>query len=194
VRNLPYFATAVLCLIFLGGCLRSCDTEDRLSVVSGGKEAFGVRSRFGTLCFEVPTQAQPFAQGVAAPNGIHLTKRNTSRSYAPVLIKQSAFSFADLRIGGTTRCDFVDYSICVVPYWLLFVLGLTPSLASRIARRIRAGRRSAGLCAACGYDLRATPDRCPECGVIQKALRGFAQTRAEGAGKLILRKDAQDDI
>jgi hypothetical protein len=57
-------------------------------------------------------------------------------------------------------------SSIVISYWfplvaamgLLCVL-LRQHLHSRM--RIRDG-----LCLACGYDLRATPDRCPECGTI----------------------------
>jgi hypothetical protein len=51
-----------------------------------------------------------------------------------------------------------------VPYWALAVAFMVlPSIGvSRGMRRRR--RRRQGACEKCGYDLRATPDRCPECG------------------------------
>ena len=51
----------------------------------------------------------------------------------------------------------------------LFIAGLIFQL---YCRRILPDRRAKqGLCPACGYDLRHTPDRCPECGtvVLQKS-------------------------
>ena len=53
-----------------------------------------------------------------------------------------------------------------VSWWLPAVTGaLLPAWwVRRRAREQRAMRKAKGLCLRCGYDLRATPGRCPECG------------------------------
>ena len=48
-----------------------------------------------------------------------------------------------------------------VPFWG-FLVGLSCVAYSLRGARSRGGKR--GHCATCGYDLRATPARCPECG------------------------------
>ena len=50
-----------------------------------------------------------------------------------------------------------------LPYWKLFLL-LAAGPLLWACHRLLPRRRPAGLCPRCGYDLRATPGRCPECG------------------------------
>lgn len=55
------------------------------------------------------------------------------------------------------------------PLWslaILFAILPTIDLIRSLRRNRRRKRRLAGFCAQCGYDLRATPHRCPECGWI----------------------------
>jgi hypothetical protein len=53
-----------------------------------------------------------------------------------------------------------------MPLWGIMLLTILAPLQWTIAHAImRKGRRH-GFCAVCVYDLRATPDRCSECGAI----------------------------
>jgi len=61
------------------------------------------------------------------------------------------------------------YLFAKIPLWLLLLLALpAPAL---VARRALVSRRRAarGLCLACGYDLRGSISRCPECGTPMAA-------------------------
>ena len=63
-----------------------------------------------------------------------------------------------------------------VPLWFLFILaarlpGIRLARIFSLYRRLRRRKRlpATGHCQKCGYDLRATPNRCPECGTVPTA-------------------------
>ena len=73
--------------------------------------------------------------------------------------------------GTGTSLSFtrLRYGLLAVPYWLLALLAAALPLASLLVSLRNRAQRIKGLCAGCGYDLRATTSgRCPECGMSQE--------------------------
>lgn len=78
-----------------------------------------------------------------------------------------------LRAGASPNIPMTYWDV-IVPLWLPAAFAaVLPVYALTIARtrRLREKRARAGLCVRCGYDLRATPGRCPECGTAAGAVR-----------------------
>ena len=69
--------------------------------------------------------------------------------------------------GSTMRTENLETGL---PLWPLpaAALLLPASYAWRHRRARARARRARRCCARCGYDLRATPDRCPECGMVAR--------------------------
>ena len=71
--------------------------------------------------------------------------------------------------GYRQTCRWGDlWMVGISPWRVLELLAVAPvvAVARRGWRKLRKWKRARdGLCAGCGYDLRATPDVCPECGM-----------------------------
>jgi hypothetical protein len=78
--------------------------------------------------------------------------------------KQHAGSLAGVRYTWQPRCRAIS-----VPHLISTPLLAILPLALFIRRQRQRRRGQTGCCMTCGYDLRATPGRCPECGVTPAA-------------------------
>jgi hypothetical protein len=67
--------------------------------------------------------------------------------------------------GYTRFGELHQMSGIVVPYWFVSLATASTPLIW-MYRRKTLTRGEPGCCNICGYDLRATPDRCPECGTV----------------------------
>jgi hypothetical protein len=61
--------------------------------------------------------------------------------------------------GSLARC-------LALPWWFIGVVSAATPIIWLVRKVSSLRAMSPGACRACGYDLRATPDRCPECGTV----------------------------
>jgi hypothetical protein len=129
---------------------------------------------FAVHAHDDPQPSEPWRRETGAVT----SKENVALRQYPSWL---GFKVGTFRSGGTRGLWYVDKNgtarpmitavtrFVLVPHWFAAVaLLVTPALVARLRWRGRGRRRRAavGLCTRGGYDLRATPGRCPECGTI----------------------------
>jgi hypothetical protein len=144
-----------------------------------------VESGYGVVFISWSVQDHPLAtpddlQSVLGWSSVVRSMRQDQQYYHSAWTRLSSGWFAtsaDVPVPGVRRVGFVGavYQAYAgrnggvsaharslrLPYWIPTLLfGLPPAVTYVRRRR----RRKPGHCRHCGYDLRASPERCPECG------------------------------
>ena len=149
----------LLCMAAMALWVRSCYTDDVIFYAPDPYSCYCITNDRGRISFEHDWPTDGDTNSI--PVG---WSYETVLSSAP---DWQPFNWYWWRFGGFAY-DVMDgvyaWRAFYIPWWfVILVCALPPTLW---LQRIRKDKRirSAGGCRVCGYDLRASPERCPECG------------------------------
>ena len=156
-------ACAVLCLVTLITWPRSRWTADSYWWNDPGRVRALVTSA-GSI--------ELYFREVPATAGFRILGSRGHRGGQPVSDPLDGIRRSDMArrwtfLGFGHATDHAGTRVIVVPAWFVaLVAALVPPLwLVRYRRRRADDRRRRNLCVRCAYDLRASPERCPECGM-----------------------------
>jgi hypothetical protein len=192
-RLFTFFSVAslLLCTAVCVLWVRSFWSYDRLSYyqcrMEGDDQAVGFAAAIGSdrgmlwigeyrvRHLQLPPDAAAFKKSYlsgprwrvrSAPVG-HYSQSTLLPATGPTLFALAGHELRESRVSGS----FVSHGLeAGIPTWSPAALLSLAPLAQVSRRLLRRGCRSRGLCPSCGYDLRATPGRCPECGAVPEAV------------------------
>jgi hypothetical protein len=174
-RRVPNFGTALPLLLCAATCaawVRSYAALDYLWLNRPADKSVAAAAWWDYGRFVVAVQPDP-RRAVIRPGEGRIRRVEVGTVHPPTADRPS-WPWFRTEGGDTTRHEFAGFLVQVTPgfLWLFTVPCWAVVLATAAApavRVLRLRRRRSGLCASCGYDLRATPARCPECGTTATA-------------------------
>jgi hypothetical protein len=165
VANIFAILCAVVASLLLALSARSLSQHDSLYFEWGGRGYFlsSARGQLGMI-----QTSRPF--GIATWNfGSYATRDRDPLAVLELALSDDATNrwgivcFGSGNINPTSQF-MGTLAWLAIPVALPIVLLYLPA-GLRIQRRLRnRSRQARNLCLVCGYDMRATPDQCPECG------------------------------
>jgi hypothetical protein len=166
--NTAALVSLVLCIICVAAWVRSCFVREGVAWgyrIPGATQTVHIGLADGMVLFWWFRWSDPFPVSTGFEHYVYDAEH--------VLHHTPAWSDSDWQTSIEGKPARRSGKVGRAPLWPAIVTFATWPLIWSLRKRkeIRRQRRiRSGLCRSCGYDLRATPDRCPECGAVRGAV------------------------